>query len=517
MQIRSISARLAALACLAIFLAACAQPPAGSQDTIPSPGVTPSLTPSPAETQLPTSTPLPTRPAYQPGQLVDYVVQNGDTLLALAVRFNTTAREIRAANPVIPDNTTTLPPGLPLKIPIYYRAYWGSAYPIIPDSQFINGPAVLGFDTQAFVDSHPGWLRNYREYASGSIRTGAGLVDLVALNFSVSPRLLLALLEYQSGALSAPVPDTDVTNYPMGYEVFRHRGVYLQLVWAANQLNDGYYQWRNGKLIEFERSDGLIYRPDPWQNAASVSLQVFFNRTEDVSGFQAAIGPEGLAQTFAGLFGDPWAAGQPHLPGSLTQPELRLPFPPGQAWAYTGGPHTAWGQAQPYAALDFAPGEQRGCTPSRQWSTAMAAGKVVRTGEGIVVLDLDGDDDERTGWVLFYLHLQDDQKVALGTQVQAGQPLGHPSCEGGSSTGTHVHVARKYNGEWIDAAGALPFVMEGWVPVEGNAAYAGLLTRLGYQVRACTCSDAASAILSQAPAVALPTPALQEAEETPSN
>ena len=40
--------------------------------------------------------------------------------------------------------------------------------------------------------------------------------------------------------------------------------------------------------------------------------------------------------------------------------------------------------------------------------------------------------------------------------VQAGDPLGHPSCEGGNVTGTHVHLARKFNGEWIGAGGRMP-------------------------------------------------------------
>src|SRR3990172_11160114 len=113
---------------LALFLSACA--PAAVE-------LTQEPTASPAAAQpLITSTPLPARPLYDPGQLVDYTAQSGDTLIALATRFNTSIAEILEANPVIPQNATTLPPGLPMRIPIYYRAFWGSAYPIIPDSLF---------------------------------------------------------------------------------------------------------------------------------------------------------------------------------------------------------------------------------------------------------------------------------------------------------------------------------------------------------------------------------------------
>src|SRR5215813_2001254 len=70
----------------------------------------------------PTPVPAPTsgRPEYKPGELVDYTAQTGDTLPALAVHFNTTVAEIMAANPIIPREATTMPPGFPMKIPIYY-------------------------------------------------------------------------------------------------------------------------------------------------------------------------------------------------------------------------------------------------------------------------------------------------------------------------------------------------------------------------------------------------------------
>jgi len=63
--------------------------------------------------------------------------------------------------------------------------------------------------------------------------------------------------------------------------------------------------------------------------------------------------------------------------------------------------------------------------------------------------------------------------------VKIGDPIGHPSCEGGKATGTHVHIARKYNGEWIPADGALPFNLNGWVARNGATEYLGTLSRFG--------------------------------------
>lgn len=440
-------------------------------------------------------TPFPTRPPYDPGELVDYVVQSGDNLPALASRFNTTEEEIRAENPIIPDDVTTLPPGMPMKIPIYYAPLWGNSYQILPDSLFVNGPAQVEFDTSSYVAAKPGWLGGYTEYASGANRSGAGIVDLVAQNFSLSPRLLLALLEFQTGALNQPEPPEGIDEYFLGNEDREFRGMYLQLVWAANTLNNGYYAWRSGELESFHLLDGTLERPDPWQNAGTVALHKYFSILLEPQDYQQAVGEDGIAAVYQNLFGDPWENEQPHMPGSLNQPELVLPFEPGKTWALTGGPHTGWGTGPPLAGLDFAPPSVvGGCVPTDEWTTAVAPGVVVRSEPGIVVLDLDGDGDERTGWLIFHLHIGTEGRVPVGERLETGDKIGHPSCEGGTSTGTHVHLARKYNGEWILAEGPLAFNLEGWVAHNGSQPYQGTLTRFSQTVTACECSDAGSFI-----------------------
>ena len=347
-----------------------------------------------------------------------------------------------------------------------------------------------------FFATQSGWLKSYRTYAGGQYRTGAEVVDYVATNYSISPRLLLAVMEYKAGALSQrSMPNKKyILDYPQPYYAGATNLPYLQLVWAANTLNNGYYGWRSGQLTEFDLPDGTIIRPDPWQNAASVAIQYFFSRTVSGSEYETAVSAEGFAKTYQSFFDDPWAQDDLDVvPGSLQQPALRLPFPPNEVWTYTGGPHTGWGSGQPFAAVDFAPpSEHHGCfAPDPQdYVTAVADGLIVRSGPDGVVLDLDGDGDERTGWVIFYLHLSNTGRVPAGRQVHAGDRMGIPSCQGGELvTGTHVHIARKYNGEWVMADGPLALNLSGWVAHNGNAAYQGTLTRNGLTVTACTCSD----------------------------
>lgn len=463
---------------------------------------------------LPEASPTPfftSRPRYAPGELVDYTAQTGDTLPGLAARFNTSVKEILKANTFIPSDATTMPPGMPMKIPIYYQPLWGSPYQIIPDSLFVNGPAQVGFDTEKFVNEHPGWLKSYSTYVADANRTGGGVVDYVAHYYSVSPRLLLALLEYHSQALSQPIRSAADEDYELGFQHWSHKGLFSQLTYAANLLNDSYYLFRENQLHSIEHKEGRLERFDPWQNAATVSLHVYFN-TLDEADYNRAISPDGFARTYRELFGDPWQNIQPHIPGSLTQPAFLLPFQPGDVWALTGGPHTAWGAGEPLAALDFAPpSKTAGCVPSAVWATAVADGVVVRSETGQVMLDLDGDGDERTGWDFFYLHVATEDRVPLGAVLKQGDPIGHPSCEGGAATGTHVHVARKYNGEWLPAAGwggILAFNLEGWTAHNGRDIYLGTLTRNAMVVTACTCSNAASFIKSDRlpPPSTFPTP-----------
>jgi LasA protease len=472
---------------LSILLAGCLPQGAGVSTPIRS-TQTPTL--------APTFTPFPKRPEYNPGELVDYVAQAGDTLPALAAHFNTSIPEIRTANPQIPADATTMPPGMPMKIPIYYLPFWGTRLQIVPDSLYVNGPSAIGFDTAGFVSSHPGWLKDYQAYVVDANHSAAEIVDIVATNYSISPRFLLAVLEYQTGALSQAVPPSG--SYPLGEIDYYYAGLYMQLVRAANMLNFGYYGWRTGELTEFQHPDSTLERPDPWQTAASVAFQYYFSRISSPEAYARAVGPDGLARTYRNLFGDPWIMDEsekPFIEVSLQQPAFSFPFPDGETWNFTGGPHAGWGTAelQPWSALDFAP-PVKGCDPSNNPVAAMADGIVVRSETGVVMEDLDGDGNERTGWDILYLHIATDGRAPTGRKLKMGDPLGFPSCEGGEATGTHVHIARKYNGEWMPVDSAIAFNLEGWIAHNGDAAYHGTLTRGNMTIIACVCSDATSHI-----------------------
>jgi murein DD-endopeptidase MepM/ murein hydrolase activator NlpD len=173
-----------------------------------------------------------------------------------------------------------------------------------------------------------------------------------------------------------------------------------------------------------------------------------------------------------------------------------LPFDVNVPWTLIGGPHPAWEAESAWGALDFAPpAAVSGCFVSNDWVVAVATGQIVRSESSYVVLDLDGDGFEQTGWVMIYQHIATKDRIPAGTRVSAGDHIGHPSCEGGTATGTHVHIARKYNGEWVAAGGPLPFVLSGWAAHAGAAPYQGTLTKGDLVVIASLVSEHTSQIV----------------------
>ena len=439
----------------------------------------------PAATLAPNTTAAPSPAATRtpdwstPGPIIEYQTAAGDTLPALGGRFGVEPSQILGGESLQAEGH--LPVGLLLRVPNSL----GTVSPgvqVLPDSEVVYSPAAV-FDVETFVRSAGGFLASYdEEIAPGRRLSGTAIVQKVAQELSVNPRLLLGLIEYRSGWVYGFPADGLANPYPLGFRIAGRSGLYQELMITATQLNRGYYGWREGTLVETRFDDETTLRFHPGLNPGSVAVMhlIAILRPRD-RWMSSVYGEDSLPTLYTALFGDPWARAQaagPLLPPGLSQPTLELPFAAGERWSLTGGPHPAWNAGTPRGALDFSPitGGQPCAVPDR-WATAAGPGVIARAESNAVALDLDGDGLEQTGWVIVYLHLAHAGLIAAGTEVEAGTPLGHPSCEGGVATGKHVHVARKFNGEWLAADGPVPFVLSGWRAVAEERNYFGALVR----------------------------------------
>ncbi len=463
--------------------ASAGQPTAGVNGTTPQPTGrplarlpgTPVLTPTP---DPPRAIPTP-RAASE-----EYVVQANDTLGLIARRYSVEISTLVEANNI--TNPDHLEVGQILSIPAPDPLPPGPSFKIIPDSELVYSPASVDFNIASFVNQYDGYLSRYREELDGQSYTGAKIVERVAKENSVNPRLLLAVLEFRSGWVTKANPDEKSHDYPMLYFDNRRSGLYHQLSWAANNLDRGYYIWRAGGTPSWILADDTVIPVANTLNSGTAGVQNLFSLLMGKEEWEIAVTEKGLYTTFNHLFGYPFDYGiEPVLPADLAQPSMQLPFEPGDVWSFTGGPHGGWADGSGWAAIDFAPpGPAEGCVQRDSWVVAVADGLILRADVGAVVQDLDGDGNEQTGWTILYMHIESRDRVEPGKIIHAGDRIGHASCEGGYSTGTHLHLARRYNGEWIPADGSIPFILDGWVSSGDGVLYNGFLTKDGVVVEA---------------------------------
>jgi murein DD-endopeptidase MepM/ murein hydrolase activator NlpD len=432
--------------------------------------------------------PVPDGPPYAYHTILD-----GQTLSYIALLYNTTVEELVTMNDLV-GSSALIQTGQLLRIPLHIDNI-APATPLLPDSEVVYSPAYVGFDVAEYVNRQGGYLATYYENVDGEELTGPQIVERVAEQFSVGPRLLLALLEYYGGWVRNLQPSEEQLRLPLGARNPKGGSLFGALSFTANRINAGYYGYKRDGFWVFQLADRNRAITPQGINAGTVGLQNILAIHSDRETWQQTLDPAvGFMADYRALFGDPFVyAVEPLVPATLTQPPLSLPWPTGQGFYFSGAPHPAYADGSAWAAVDFGPPDVLGnCYYSDVPNTAAAEGVIVVARQGEVQLDLDGDGNIQTGWVLLYLHvaLDADTPVQVGQRVALGDVVGYASCEGGLSNSSHIHFARRYNGEWMDAGGPVPVTLSGWQVQANLFPYEGFITN-GVEVReACQCWDA---------------------------
>lgn len=461
---------------------------------------------SPVEPALPTNhaptqakasgTPSPTTSASPVPPHYEYTTQAGDTLDALAKRFGVGVYAIRdQASGERLNSEGLLAPGTVLLIPDRLDETSESDR-LLPDWGVIFTPYDSKFEIDKYVQDQKGYLSQFQESIWNAMPlAGSQAVYTVALQNSINPRLLLVLLELRCGCVLGDLDEGINPIYLAGIEDVNQRGLYRQLMWMIQYLNEGYYGWREGSFTTLEFEDGTTLRLSPELNAGTVALMNLLAKLYPQDEWEQLTSVDGaITQLYSDMFGDTWQGAEeiePLYGEDLGQPEMILPYLPGHSWSYTGGPHSAWEKHGPEAAIDFNPGGyENSCIPPEEWVVAIADGRVARLERGVLVLDLDGDGDENSGWVVLYVHLLTNYDIKVGDWLEQGEIIGFPSCLGGPAESAHIHIARKYNGEWMLAGGALPFTLDGWQVGDLPGTYLGTMSKDEQTIYSCTCGTA---------------------------
>jgi murein DD-endopeptidase MepM/ murein hydrolase activator NlpD len=401
---------------LALILVACTPTPAPGPATtrisiVPTPIAEPTTQPSPVASVQPSSTPQP-------------------QLQATAIQSTPTAAPVIAA--------------------------------FFDDQRLTYEPNYYSTEIQRFLDSQPGPLKNMR-FSVGDRRHSLPEVLIGQTSYyGVNPKVILALIEAQSGAISSAGVSSDQLAWAVGYQGERGnwRGLQSQVRWAVRQL---FYARRDyPAYAPLTYADNSQAVPQPgWPLSEYVIARVLAQTT---SPGNLSNRMNRFLQAYTRLFGDPRIAPAdwpvPAKP-FMYRPTAKIvpvssffdhdaPFlsrdPEGTVTTY-------WGRAETDASFAY--------DGHDGWDYAAAPpDKALAAASGIVVFAGNADDgcatravivDHQNGYRTLYWHLARID-VEIGQSVAAGDILGVIG-NSGCSLGPHLHFGTQYLGRGIDPYG----------------------------------------------------------------
>lgn len=306
-----------------------------------------------------------------------------------------------------------------------------------PNSLLYSHAEMFSFDTESYLLARAPALAQYAE-----------VISHWAGYSSISPRVLLALIEQQSGLLSKPGQRAAI-HRPMG-ALSTRSGFNEQVRDVADQLARKLYEPAPHEAAgEFggdaERAAplrALLANTSASEAEFAATYQRLFGLSFDTEAARALHDPAARSGKEAGA-----AAPDTSLAGPPAG-FLQFPFPIGDSW-HVGGAHTNTGSGNyPMSSLDMSKGGGWGSNQTGVRVSASAAGTFKRHSSCFAEIVHSG------GWSTTYYHM-DKLQYNTGANVAKNAFIGNPAnnkaqalCNGGASTGPHQHWSLKSNGAW---------------------------------------------------------------------
>ena len=315
---------------------------------------------------------------------------------------------------------------------------------LFSDELFLYGRDAEAFDLGGYLAVHAPQLRDKQE-----------LIAHWSGYYSINPKVVLALMELKSELLSAPSPDK--LRAPFA-ELSTASGFAGQLRDVLRQLSRRFYSYE-----AYQREQGLTrFTPDTGAlNGASAALLGVLQGANNAPAVLKRSSPlQAFTQYFATLFNmapeqlrSAESGAETVLAVSSLPPTnmLQLPWYQGYSWQ-SNGAHSHTGSGSPYSSIDVSydwPG-----WGAQTYSVAAAHG-----GRVSVLSRCQVRVTNANGWSTNYYHM-DNVRVSNGETIAVNTKLGVYAgnrntalCEGGSSTGPHLHFSLLYNGRYVSLQG----------------------------------------------------------------
>ncbi|WP_340679943.1 pre-peptidase C-terminal domain-containing protein [Paraglaciecola sp.] len=271
---------------------------------------------------------------------------------------------------------------------------------------------------------------------------------------SISPKVFITLLELQTQAISNADSYQHAAKKPFAM-LSNKSGFNKQLDDISTRLANAFYAGHS--YLE----TGINAKQTTDADAYKALRSILSNQNVSLLADDLAVNVQSFATHFKQLFPE---AGTNVTSTARSADEekvlllpsttlLQLPYPEGDTWTY-GGSHTHTGSGSyPQSSLDLNNGGNWGSDLSNLWVTAAAAGQVVRHSSCQIEIIHSG------GWSTNYYHLSNinvnhgatiDRDTAIANYASnKSQAL----CQGGSSSGPHVHFSLKKDGQYYHLNG----------------------------------------------------------------
>jgi murein DD-endopeptidase MepM/ murein hydrolase activator NlpD len=333
---------------------------------------------------------------------------------------------------------------------------------VLDDRRLNYAPGFYAQQIQTFLEEQPGRLKGMAFRVGDRSHTFAEALAGQTAYYSVSPKVILALIELQSGLVGDPNPGADQVGWAVGYqgESGNRRGVQAQVRWAVKQIL--YARRDYPARVPLTYADGSEAPPPDDMTLAEYALA----RVLAPTAYPGQVLPllDAFRTTYTRLFDDPrlppedWPA--PAAPFLVRPTEKVVPVTsffdhsgPFLTRNAEAGITTYWGRTETdrsFAYNGHDGWDYAGAPPDR--AVAAAAGEVVFAGNAddgcntrAVVID------HGNGYRTLYWHLH-RVDVEIGQRVAAAERIGVIG-NTGCSTGPHLHFGVQYLGRNTDPYG----------------------------------------------------------------
>ncbi len=337
---------------------------------------------------------------------------------------------------------------------------------IIDHERFFYEPDFYSAQIQAFLDTQPGPLKGYRATVGNREHSFAEILSSQAILYSINPKVLLALIEQQSGLLTNAAPAEEQQRFMLGYhgEDERHAGWMAQLTWARRELHRAQRDYASAQELVY--ADQTHSPLPPGLSLAGYAIARVLALTTSAAELPAKLdqGERSFVATYARLFGDPRNA--PERPSaawpSVAAPFLALPM------EYVHETTSFFDHDAPFLVQNGSTWIYRGDQDAQfsydghdGWDFAMLPPEpVLAAADGVVVFAGNSDDgcgiaqvvivDHQNGYRTLYWHLS--RPTVEPGPVKQGETIGIAGSSG-CATGPHLHFQVQYLGRDVDPAG----------------------------------------------------------------